>query len=354
MSSRRYWAVAASALLLSLPQAAASAPALGPPPVPVTAAQARNMGLRVATAKPATEAALATLPGVVTPPLNGRVIVSAPFAGTVVQVHVLEGEQVAAGQRLATVFSQDALRISSDLIAAQAQARAADAAARRARTLADEGIIAGARAEEAQARAAEARALAAQNGRLLSSAGGSAGRAGEYTLRAPIAGHVSQLALQPGGGLEAMAPAAVIDRDGRLWVEARLPAALIGKVKVGAGVEAAGVRGRVVAAGTAIDPRTRSAMLRAELPSGTGLPPGRAVSITVMGPAPAGAVAVPRASLTRIDGKDAVFLRTSAGYRAQTVAVHGLSRVDAVITGIAPGAVVASAGVSQLKTAAGR
>ncbi|MFN4177996.1 efflux RND transporter periplasmic adaptor subunit [Phenylobacterium sp.] len=352
MSSRRHWATAASALLLSLPQIAAGAPA--PVTVPVTAAQARSMGLRTAAATPATEAALATLPGVATPPLNGRVIVSAPFAGTVVQVHVLEGQQVTAGQRLATVFSQDALRLSSDLIAAQAEARAADAAARRARTLADEGVIAGARAEEAQARAARARAMAAQNGRLLASAGGAGGRAGEYTLRAPIAGHVSQLALQPGGGLEAMAPAAVIDRDDRLWVEARLPAALIGRVKVGAGVVAAGVRGRVVAAGTAIEPRTRSAMLRAELPAGTSLPPGRAVSITVMGPAPAGAVAVPRTSLTRIDGKDALFVRTATGYRTQAVAVHGLSRDTAVVTGIAPGAVVASAGVSQLKTAAGR
>ncbi|WP_293458454.1 efflux RND transporter periplasmic adaptor subunit [Phenylobacterium sp.] len=335
---------------MALPQIAASAP----PAVPLTAAQARNMGLRTATATAATEAALATLPGVTTPPLNGRVIVSAPFAGTVVQVDVLEGQAVKAGQRLAVVYSQDALRVSSALVAAQAEARTAEAAARRARTLANEGIIAGARAEEAEARAAQARAMASENSRLLAGAGGGTGKAGEYALRAPISGHISQLSLQPGGGVEAMAPAIVVDRDDRLWVEARLPAALIGQVKVGAGVEVGGVRGRVVAAGTAIDPRTRSAVLRAELPPGTGLAPGRAVQLTVMGSAPAGSVAVPRSSLTRLDGRDAVFVRASDGYRPQIVTVQGVSRTLAVVTGLAPGAVVASAGVSQLKAAAGR
>ncbi|WP_374571519.1 efflux RND transporter periplasmic adaptor subunit [Phenylobacterium sp.] len=350
MSRRRNWALAASVLALALPFAAAAAPAS----VQVTAAQARNMGLRTTAAAPAAEAALATLPGVATPPLNGRVIVSAPFAGTVVQVDVLEGQPVKAGQRLATVFSQDALRVSSELISAQAEARAANAAAKRTRTLAEEGIIAGARAEEAEARAAQARAMAAENSRLLASAGGSTGRAGEYALRAPIAGHVSQLNLQPGGGVEAMAPAIVIDRDEKLWVEARLPAALIGKVKVGAGVEVGGVRGKVVAAGTAIDPRTRSAMLRAELPAGTGLAPGRAVSVTVMGQAPAGAVSLPRASLTRIEGRDAVFVRAADGYRPQYVTVHGVSATHAVVSGLSAGTMVASAGVSQLKAAAGR
>lgn len=350
MSRRRSLTVAACALALALPQAAAGASTA----VPVTAAQARNMGLRTATATRATEAPLVTLPGVAAPPLNGRVVVSAPFAGTVVQVDVLEGQAVKAGQRLATVFSHDALRVSSELVAARAEAGRADAAAKRARILANEGIIAGARAEEAEARAAQARAMASENSRLLSSAGGATGKAGEYALRAPISGRISQLNLQPGGGVEAMAPAVVVDRDDRLWVEARLPAALIGKVKVGAGVDVGGVRGRVVAAGTSIDPRTRSAVLRAELPAGTGLAPGRAVQITVMGPAPAGSVQAPRSSLTRIDGRDAVFVRAADGYRPQFVTVQGLSRTSAVVTGLAAGAVVASAGVSQLKAAAGR
>lgn len=312
------------------------------------------MGVRVATVTAASEAPLATLPATAAPPLNGRVVASSPFSGTVVRVDVLEGQTVKAGQTLAVLFSQDALRVSSDLAQAQAELRVAEAAARRTRTLAKEGIVAGARAEESEARAAQARAMVNENRRLLSSAGGDAGRPGEYALRAPIAGRVSQLNLQPGGGLEAMAPAVVIDRDDRLWVEARLPAALIGKVTIGDAVEVRGLRGRVIAAGSAIDPRTRSAVLRAELPPGSGLVPGRATSVTVMGKAPAGAVALPRAGVTRVGGRDTVFVKTSNGYRPQVVTVLGLSDTIAVVTGLKAGAQVAGAGVSQLKAAAGR
>lgn len=340
-----------SALLVGLGAGPGQA---APAALKLTAVQERSMGLRLAVARSATEIPLATLPASITPPLNGRVVASAPFAGTVVRVDVLEGQTVRAGQVLAVLFSQDALRTSTELARAQAEVRMAEAAARRARILAKEGVIAGARAEEAEARAAQARALAAESRRLLASAGGASGRPGEYALRAPIAGRVAQLSLQPGGGLEAMAPAVVIDRDDKLWVEARLPAALIGKVRAGDAVEVAGTRGRVVAAGASIDPRTRSAVMRAELTAPAGLVPGQTANVTVFGKAPAGAVVAPRAALTRIGGRDAVFVRTAAGYEPLFVKVAGLSSASAVVTGLPPGAQVVSSGVSQLKSAAGR
>lgn len=321
--------------------------------VRLTPTQERSMGLQASVATAATQAPLATLPAIAAPPLNGRVVAATPFSGVVVRVDVLEGQSVRAGQPLAVIFSQDALRVASDLTQARAEARAAAAAANRTRQLAKEGIIAGARAEEAQARATQTQALVNEKQRLLAGAGGGA-RQGEYVLRSPIAGRVSQLNLQPGGGLEAMAAAAVIDRDDRLWVEARLPASLIGKVRVGGAVEVNGRPGTVIAAGSAIDPRTRSAVLRAELAAGSGLVPGRSTSITLMGPVSAGGVSIPRASLTRLDNRDAVFVKTLDGYRVQFVQILGLSASTAVVTGLRPGSLVASAGVSQLKAAVGR
>lgn len=351
MSRRHHWAASACGLALALQAPTGFAASTS---VKLSPAQERGIGLRTAVVATASMAPLATLPATATPPLNGRVVASAPFAGTVVRVDVLEGQSVKAGQRLAVLFSQDALRVGSELAQARAESGAANAAARRARMLAEEGIIAGARAEEARARATQGQALVNEKQRLLASSGGGTGRPGEYVLRAPIAGRVSQLNLQPGGGLEAMAPAVVIDRDDRLWVEARLPANLIGKVFVGAPVEVEGQQGRVIAAGSAIDPRTRSAILRAELPRGSSLVPGRATSVTVMGRAPAGGVTIPRPSLARLDGRDTVFVKTLDGYRIQQVTVHGLSSTQAVVTGLKPGSLVASAGVSQLKAAAGR
>lgn len=333
---------------LALPPAALAAP------LKLAPAQEKAMGLAYAQAAPTALAPLASLAASVTPPMSGRKIVAAPFAGMVMEVHVLEGQAVRAGAPLATLFSRDALSVSSELAQARAELNAAAAAARRTRTLANEGIVAGARAEEAEARAAQARAMVNERQRLMSVAGGAGARPGEYILRAPIAGKVAQLDLQPGGAVEAMAMAAVIDRDDRLWLEARLPPAFMGKVMVGAPVRVGQTEGKVIAVGSSIDPRTRSVVLRAEIGSGSGLAPGRTTTMTVMGKAPAGAVSIPRSALTQLGGRDSVFVRGQQGYAAQAVSVVGAAGDRAVVTGLAPGATVVTSGVIQLKSAAGR
>src|SRR3546814_11194520 len=53
------------------------------------------------------------------------------------------------------------------------------------------------------------------------------------------------------------------------------------------------IAGRVTAVGSTIDPATRSVVLKAEIPAGPGIIAGRAPSMTLSGPAPAGAVSVP-------------------------------------------------------------
>lgn len=346
--ARRLGAPLVLGVLIALPGPALSAP------LKLAPAQERAMGLAFAQAAPATQAPLASLAASVTPPMNGRKIVAAPFAGMVMEVHVLEGQSVKAGAPLATLFSRDALAVSSELAQARAELNAAAAAARRTRTLAQEGIVAGARAEEAEARAAQARAMVNERQRLMSVAGGSGARPGEYVLRAPIAGKVAQLDLQPGGALEAMAMAAVIDRDDRLWLEARLPPALMGQVVVGAPVRVGQAEGKVIAVGSSIDPRTRSVVLRAEIGTGSGLVPGRTTNMTVMGKAPAGAVGAPKSALTQLGGRDVVFVRGPQGYVAQPVTVIGAAGDRAVLTGLSAGTRVVTSGVIQLKSALGR
>jgi cobalt-zinc-cadmium efflux system membrane fusion protein len=337
--------LAGVALLVALPVKAAEKGL-----VAVTAAQARSMGLTDALAQPVTEAPVASLPGVVTPSLNGRVAASSPFAGKVVRVSVLEGQPVRAGQELAVLFSLDMIRARAELTRAQAELGVASAAARRTRILAGEGVIAGARAEEAEARAAAARAMVTEQQRLI---GGKGGAAGEYVLRAPISGRVAQISLQPGVGVEAMGSAVLIDRTDRLWVEARLPADLVGRVHTSDPVQVAGTHGKVIAVAAAIDPRTRSATLRAELASGAQLAPGQNVTLGLMARAPAGAVSLPRASLIRLGAQDMVFVHKPGGYLPVPVRMVGSSSERVVITGLSAGTPIAASGVSQLKAAAG-
>lgn len=345
MSAARSSLAAAFALALS------TTPALAAGPVRLSPAQEKAMGIVLAAARPASGAPLAAVPATITPPLNDRRVVAAPFAGTVLRVHVLEGQAVTAGAPLVTLFSREALAVSSELVQSQAELRVAEAAARRTRQLANEGVIAGARAEEAQARAAQARAMVNERRRLLSGAGGASG---QYLLRAPIAGRVAALNAQPGGGLEAMAPAVTLDRADKLWIEARVSPAIAQKLKVGYPVRVGDTSGRVVAVGASIDPRTRSLPLRAELDRAAGLAPGQSVNATLLAPAPAGAQSIPRGALVQASDGARVFIKTSAGYEARAVAVVGVAGTEAVVTGLPTGARVAASGAAQLKSASGR
>lgn len=341
---------ARSSLAAALAVALCAVPALAAGPVTLSAAQEKAMGIVLANARPASGAPLAAAPATVTPPLNDRRVVAAPFAGTVLRVHVLEGQAVKAGAPLVTLFSRDALAVSSELAQSQAELRVAQAAARRTQTLASEGVIAGARAEEAQARADQARAMVNERRRLLSGAGSASG---EYVLRAPIAGRVAALTAQPGGGLEAMAPAVTLDRADKLWIEARISPAVAQKLKVGYPVRVGDTAGRVVAVGASIDPKTRSLPLRAELNNAAGLAPGQTVTVTLLSPAPPGAQAIPRAALVQDAAGARVFVKTGAGYEARAVAVVGAAGTEAVVTGLPTGARVAVSGAAQLKSAVG-
>ena len=75
----------------------------------LAAAQQKALGVRTAALRSAQMRPLASLPATFTPPPNGRAAVSAPFAGTVERVAVVEGQSVTRGQTLATVFSREAL-----------------------------------------------------------------------------------------------------------------------------------------------------------------------------------------------------------------------------------------------------
>ena len=146
----------------------------------------------------------------------------------------------------------------------------------------------------------------------------------------------------------------IVDGD-KVWLEAQLPELLIERISVGSRAEAGSPSrvGTVLGVGRSVEPGTRSATLRAELPAGPGLRPGQAVELTVFETVPAGMVVVPSSAVTRLSGREVVFLardgeffpvEVEAGLRtAAGLAVRG--------PGLAGGR-VAVAGVSALKAIA--
>ncbi len=335
-----------------------------PPPVEATAnnaaagelqvdpAKAQVLGIVVEPAKAATEAPMAELPAMIAPPANSRVAVPATLPGVVLRTFVVEGDAVARGQALATVASRDVLTLGADLARASARSEVAQSSASRLSQLSREGVIAGARADEARALAAEAGADVNEKSRVLRMVGGD-GASGTYTLRAPIAGRVTKADIMAGSPVDGASAPYVIDAEGRYEVTAQVPERLLGTLLPGMTVRVGDTTGTVSSVGTALDPATRSAALKATIPAGSGRVAGGTTSVIVLGPAPAGAVAVPSAALTRIDGEDAVFVRSAKGYAVRKVRTGGGDAVATVVlAGLKAGEPVVVSGTSALKALA--
>lgn len=332
--------------------AAASA---GAQTLSITPQQVERLGIRTAPVSQAEEQTVTSILGTVTPAVNARLQVSAPFAGTVAAYHALEGETVEAGDTLAVIASRDLRESLADLQGLDAEFRAAKAAADRARQLVEEGIASRARAEEAIAREQQAEAALAAMQEIVSRADVLDGAKGEYRLLAPAEGRIAGIALSPGAHVEEMAPVLTLDTGDALWIEARLPAAMVGKISAGDAVvvEGQGVRGEVVAVGATIDPMTRSAVLRAAIPADAPLVAGQTVRISVLQSAPSGAFNLSRNAVVQLGDSVVVFLARDGGFEPVPVTVLARGASVATITGpIDASSIVAVSGLSELKTLA--
>ncbi|MCW1382534.1 efflux RND transporter periplasmic adaptor subunit [Novosphingobium sp. KCTC 2891] len=334
------------------PQSKAAAPKPAAGMLLVEPAKAQALGIVLAEAKAAGEAPLADLPATIAPPPNARVAVPATLPGVVLRTFVVEGDAVRAGQPLATVASRDVLTLGADLSRANARLGVARSSAARLSQLSREGIIAGGRADEARALAAEAGADVSEKARILRMVGGHGG-SGTYTLSAPIAGRVTKADILAGSPVDGTSAPFVIDAEGRYEIVAQVPERLVGTLRPGMGLRVGDSVGTVTAVGTTIDPMTRSATLKAQIPAGPGAIAGRAATVTVLGPAPAGAVTVPTSALTRIGSDDAVFVAGPKGYAVRKVrSAGGDASTVVLLSGVRAGEKVVVSGTSALKALA--
>jgi cobalt-zinc-cadmium efflux system membrane fusion protein len=337
------------------PVEAAATTATGPKEISLSEDQAKALSLRFARAEQADLVPIASVPAMIVPPPNARVGVAAQLPGIVTRVFVVEGQEVRAGQPLATVSSRDMVTLGSELARARARLDVARANAMRLAQLSKEGIIAPARADEAGAQLRQAQVDVSEQSRLIGMANGSGGGAG-YTLTAPIAGRISMMTIETGKALDPGAAPFVIDGGGVMQAQAQLPERLIGMVAPGMTVRAGRVTGKVLAAGTAIDPATRSAALTAILPADPSIRAGQAITLAVMGPAPAGAVRVPATAVAQLSGANFVFVRTAKGVSPRPVTVaeggEGADGERVVLSGLKSGEEVATTSVSELKALA--
>lgn len=275
------------------------------------------------------------------------------------EVHVNVGDQVRAGQVLATFANEsvaaDVAQARAGLMEAEANAAEAAANAARARTLQSTGALSEQQINQyltseqtAKAKVEAAKAtLAAQQVRMK-----------HVQVVAPDSGIISARAATVGAVVPAGTELFRLIRRGRLEWRAEVTSSELGRIKTGTpaaivAVNGAELKGKVRMVGPTVDPQSRAAIVYVDLgPSGDNTPPAKA-GMFARGEFDLGAssaLTVPQQAVVLRDGFNYVF-RLTPENRVQQVKVRTGRRIDdrvEVLEGLKPDAVVVVSGAGFL------
>ncbi|HEY3253413.1 MAG TPA: efflux RND transporter periplasmic adaptor subunit [Polyangiaceae bacterium] len=288
--------------------------------------------------------------------------VGSRISGRVSRLYKIEGDIVKAGDLLAEIESADLGQAQAAVIASRAHAEAATTNEKREAELAEAKISAHRDAELAKAQAVSARAdLTAAEQRVRALGGTLDGATGVLRLTTPIAGRVIERNVTRGQSVEATLTAFRVADLNRVWVELAVFEGQLSAIHNGDAVDVVAttagdqaVHGIVAYVGDVIDLATRTAPVRivVEHPE-SRLRPGQSVSATIHTSAPvSGAISIPLAAVTSVDGKPTVFVahdELSVEPRAIVLGAQDGDRVE-VARGIERSERIAISGVFALKS----
>jgi cobalt-zinc-cadmium efflux system membrane fusion protein len=345
--------------------------------ITLTAAQIQHGQIQWAPAALGQSSGSTAIPGTIIPNENRTARLSAPAEGRVTTVRVQPGDRVGRGEILVSLLGpeagsaqSDVSKAASQVVAMRAQAGYARAARDRAqRLLALKAIPSQdyerAVADDESAKASLSQALAEQR-RAISSAeqlGAGASATGEMVLRSPLSGVVLSREAQPGAVVAAGAQLVSVTDPSSLWLQVNAPETLASLFRVGGVLHfvvpaypADRFDARVTAVGAALDPESRTLLVRATILSGTQkLKPEMLASVSVEGGGAGAVPVVPDGAIQLFDGRPALFIaKPNAAGGATFVRrfVEIGSRVGSdvsVIRGLAAGEVIVTAGAFSVK-----
>lgn len=320
----------------------------------VPAASRAALGIETAAVTSAARYDAVKALGVVEAPTGALMTAQTPFAGVVVRTLVIPGQGVKAGDAIAEVRSSDFPKAQADLEAAKMMRDHRAEIYERAQALYTLGLRSQEEADEAGHDAFEAALFykAAQQRFALYKSGKTPGT---FIMAAPGDGMVTALTVHSGDTLAVDDPVATVFGGETYWARMQISSAQGGGLVVGGVVRVSGsdLPGEIVAVNPAIDPATRSLEVMVSLPPGLAQRLGDVIDMTVESAAPDGAFSVPARSLVRMEGGDAVFLETAAGFVMTPVTVLTRSSLAALVRGpLQEGTRIAVSGVAALKNMA--
>jgi membrane fusion protein (multidrug efflux system) len=308
-----------------------------------------SVAAAVAVARPHQESASAI--GTVLAPQS--ITLRNEVAGTVHFVSLQPGQVVSAG---AVLVALDVSVETAELRAQEAQARLAQTSLERVDRMASRGAASAMELDNARAERDVALAQVARTRALIA----------RKTIRAPFRARVGMSDVHLGQFLESGTQLTTLQGvDGAVHVDFDVSQSVAAAMRRGESVRvissatAAEISARVVAVEARVDPTTRNAVVRAELPDLPQLPaPGASVRVLIpIGPT-RDAVVVPVSALRKGPGGDHVFVISAAKdgkTRAQLRLVKAgpvLGDEIVIVDGLAAGERVAASGSFKLRDAA--
>jgi cobalt-zinc-cadmium efflux system membrane fusion protein len=345
--------------------------------ITLTAAQIEHGKIQWALAALGQASTSAVIPGTIIPNENRTARLSAPAEGRVTTVRVQPGDRVGRGQVLVSLLGpgagsaqSDVSKAASQVVAMRAQAGYARAARNRAERLLTLKAIPRqdyerAIADDESAQASLSQALAEQR-RAISSAeqlGAGSSAAGEMVLRSPLSGVVLSRDAQPGAVVAAGTQLISVTDPSSLWLQVNAPEKLASLFRIGGVLHfsvpaypADRFDARITAVGAALDPNSRTLLVRATVLNGNQrLKPEMLASVSAEGEGASTVPVVPDGAIQLFDGRPTVFIvkpNQSGGATFVRRSVEIGSRTGstvAVTRGLAPGELVVTVGAFSVK-----
>jgi membrane fusion protein, heavy metal efflux system len=319
--------------------------------------------LEVVPVEAAPEPLVDALPGRLAYDENTTARVSAPIGGRVARIRADLGDRVVAGAALATIDAPDFSQALADLERDQLDVKQKRHVHERAMLLHEGGVVARKDMEAAETDLREAEVELARARRRLEALGqNGTERDGQFVLRAPIAGVVTERSINPGTlvGPDSAKPLFVIADLARLRVIVDMPEQSIAALRKGqtASVAVDAYPGRAFTAridhvGEVLDPVSRRVQVRGDLDNAEHLlEPEMFARVTPVASDGTRRPRVPNGALVTVGVKAYVFRERAPGVferRPVTVATQG-REFTYVKDGIAAGDRVVVSGALMLES----
>lgn len=326
--------------------------------VSLTPAQIASGGITVEAVSSSEIRAPVRLPAQLAPPDTSLARIGSIVEGRVERIVVLPGDDVRAGQALAYIHSHELTEATRDLAAAVADLDFAKAAFDRSEALLAAGAVSAEEVERRRAGLAGAQAEHTRATEMVEHLDPSS--SGDVTVRAPRAGQVLQVFVDPSSTVVPGDPLIEIGSVDHLWATAFVSEDHAVSLEPGADARVTlralpgdTVEGSVVRVGSRVDPATRTVEIRVDVPAPPrGARPGMYATVEFREAEIRSAVTLPADAVQRWEDSDVVMVEVEEGrYRPLAVEVVPLGDGLLAVEGIPAGTRVVVAGAYFVRAA---